>query len=108
MKLQKKKIEDQESSELSIDKDLPGYPAYPKSQDAYNKMKEETEIDPENITQNKQHLEYSDGEVQEEKDFFTNSIGSDLDVPGSELDDDAEDIGSEDEENNFYSLGDND
>ena len=31
----------------------------------------------------------------------------DLDVPGSELDDDNEDIGEEDEENNYYSQGDN-
>jgi hypothetical protein len=31
--------------------------------------------------------------------------GSDLDVPGSELDDDQEEKGSEDEENNSYSLG---
>ncbi len=30
---------------------------------------------------------------------------SDLDVPGSELDDENENIGSEDEENNYYSLG---
>lgn len=29
----------------------------------------------------------------------------DLDIPGTEDDDDMEDIGSEDEENNFYSLG---
>jgi len=28
-----------------------------------------------------------------------------LDIPGSELDDDVEEIGSEDEENNYYSLG---
>jgi hypothetical protein len=28
-----------------------------------------------------------------------------LDVPGSELDDDSEAIGEEDEENNYYSLG---
>ena len=28
-----------------------------------------------------------------------------LDIPGSELDDDMEDIGEEDEENNYYSLG---
>lgn len=34
--------------------------------------------------------------------------GDDLDVPGSELDDDQEDIGSEDEENNLYSLGSDD
>ncbi|WP_158861248.1 hypothetical protein [Lunatibacter salilacus] len=31
--------------------------------------------------------------------------GEDLDVPGSELDDEQEEIGSEDEENNLYSLG---
>lgn len=31
--------------------------------------------------------------------------GGDLDVPGSELDDVQERIGSEDEENNYYSLG---
>lgn len=32
-------------------------------------------------------------------------MGSDLDVPGSELDDAQEKIGSEDEENNYYSIG---
>ncbi len=31
--------------------------------------------------------------------------GDDLDVPGSEEDDINEDIGEEDEENNYYSLG---
>ena len=31
--------------------------------------------------------------------------GDELDVPGSELDDQEEKIGSEDEENNYYSLG---
>ena len=32
--------------------------------------------------------------------------GGDLDVPGAELDNADEKIGSEDEENNSYSLGD--
>lgn len=32
-------------------------------------------------------------------------IGEDLDIPGAELDDAQEAIGSEDEENNYYSLG---
>ena len=31
--------------------------------------------------------------------------GEDLDIPGAELDDNQEEIGSEDEENNYYSLG---
>lgn len=33
------------------------------------------------------------------------ATGDDLDIPGSELDDDNEAIGEEDEENNYYSLG---
>ncbi len=32
-------------------------------------------------------------------------MGSDLDVPGSGLDDAQEKIGSEDEENKYYSIG---
>jgi hypothetical protein len=31
--------------------------------------------------------------------------GADLDVPGSELDNQQENVGSEDEENNYYSIG---
>lgn len=38
---------------------------------------------------------------EEERDM----AGEDLVVPGAELDDDSERIGSEDEENNLYSLG---
>jgi len=33
---------------------------------------------------------------------------SELDVPGADLDDDMEEIGAEDEENNYYSLGSDD
>lgn len=41
-----------------------------------------------------------DGENQE-------SMAMDLDVPGSDLDNQQEKIGSEDEENNYYSTSDN-
>ncbi len=41
-------------------------------------------------------------EKMNQKDIVT---GRELDVPGSELDDAMEDTGSEDEENNYYSLG---
>ena len=67
---------------------LPGYPTYPASEDLYAQGKEEKEIDPEVISKNK-----DDESVDN------------LDVPGSELDDNQEEIGSEDEENNYYSLG---
>jgi hypothetical protein len=32
-------------------------------------------------------------------------VGCGFDIPGSELDDKQEEIGSEDEENNYYSIG---
>jgi hypothetical protein len=70
---------------------LTGYPAYPESEDIYNNYLEEKEINPEEILKTKE----SNDEFQ----------GDDLDIPGSELDDDMENIGSEDEENNYYSLG---
>ena len=40
-----------------------------------------------------------------EKVFDEDMSGSDLDIPGGELDDLNEEIGEEDEENNYYSLG---
>ncbi|SFQ33970.1 hypothetical protein [Parafilimonas terrae] len=45
-----------------------------------------------------------DGEDLNEGEDFS---GDDLDIPGEDLDDAEEDIGEEDEENNAYSLGDN-
>ncbi|MFY7732986.1 MAG: hypothetical protein ACOVSR_05845 [Bacteroidia bacterium] len=76
---------------------------YPPSDDVYNNLVEETNIDPEDITKNKRMVEEA-GEWNE-KDFDEDMAGDDLDVPGSELDDEQEDIGNEDEENNYYSLG---
>lgn len=81
------------------------YPAnvnYPPSEDIYNMGKEETEIDPEDITRKKTPVD--EGKFNE-KNFNQDKSGSDLDIPGSELDDDQEAIGSEDEENNGYSIG---
>ncbi len=84
--------------------DFPGYPLYPASQDIYNQY-EETDIDPENISKKKKSITNDPTNILNESDFDDDYTGSDLDVPGSELDDDQEDIGSEDEENNYYSLG---
>ncbi len=69
---------------------LPGYPTYPESEDFYSQEKEEKEIDPEETAKLKGVITSDDG----------------LDVPGSELDDEAEKTGDEDEENNYYSLSD--
>lgn len=46
-----------------------------------------------------------DGEPLNEASFGEDISGNDLDIPGSELDDDTEMLGEEDEENNAYSLG---
>jgi len=81
---------------------LPGYLSYDNSEDIYNQAKEEREIDPEQILLKKENEAYGS---TNEKDFLEDTSGDDLDVPGSELDDNQEKIGSEDEENNYYSLG---
>lgn len=80
-----------------------GYPLYPASEDIYNKCKEESDINPEDISKTKDSLE--DFGINNEKGFYDDVSGRDLDIPGSELDDEQENIGSEDEENNHYSLG---
>lgn len=81
---------------------LPGYPTYPESEDIYSQAKEEEEINPEEITTNKENDETGENN---RKDFEEDVTGDDLDIPGSELDDNEEEYGSEDEENNLYSLG---
>jgi hypothetical protein len=85
--------------------DLPGYPLYPVSDDIFNKSKEEGNINPEDISKTKESSDNSKAGKSNEKDFVEDQSGSDLDVPGSELDDEQEKNGSEDEENNYYSLG---
>ncbi len=76
---------------------------YPPSDDIYKKGHQEMEIDPNDLSKHKTPNE-EDG-LFNEKDFYNDMYGDDLDVPGSELDDQQESVGSEDEENNYYSLG---
>ena len=83
--------------------EFPGYPIYPSSDDIFNKYQEEKDVNPEDISETKDlnakatspYLRDSNNELS----------GNNLDVPGSELDDEMEEIGSEDEENNYYSIG---
>jgi hypothetical protein len=75
-----------EKPELSTT-EMPGYPLYPKEEDIFSKLKKV-------------------GLEEAEKDTSNKKIKTEeMDVPGSELDDEQENIGSEDEENNYYSLG---
>ncbi|MBI1225725.1 MAG: hypothetical protein GC192_10860 [Bacteroidetes bacterium] len=82
---------------------LEGYPLYPPSEDIYKQSHKEADISPDNFaTKQNPNVKPS---APNEKDFRDDVSGSDLDVPGSELDDQMEQIGSEDEENNYYSIG---
>ena len=82
---------------------FPDYPLYPPEDDIYHQYKEEKEINPEYTSGVKRPNERL-GELNE-KDFDEDFSGDDLDIPGSELDDEQELTGNEDEENNYYSLG---
>ena len=136
------------------DKDFPGYPHYPASEDIMNQKDiEKVNVDVENLsrsnTQTSSALpdasvktpaadetppavgdmddddisratETGGGEAdvtpddlvalgEQDSDFGRReqlqTSGDDLDVPGAEDDDPNEEIGEEDEENNYYSLG---
>ncbi len=79
-----------------------GYPSYLETEDIYQKGIREANTDPEEGSIKKSTGIHG---KQNEKSFQEDMSGSDLDVPGAELDDADEAIGSEDEENNHYSLG---
>ena len=79
-----------------------GYPLYPVSEDIYQQSKEEVNIDPEDSTGLK---EPNEPEKQNEKKGEEDASGTEPHIPGSSLDEADKITGSEDEENNHYSLG---
>jgi len=88
-----------------LDEKLAGYPVSPPEDDIYNKYQEVKDVNPEDISKLKDPNDVINTDPNNEKDFGDDESGDDLDVPGSELDDEQETVGSEDEENNYYSLG---
>ncbi len=80
-----------------------GYPLYPPSEDVYSQYEREGSS---KIITNDSNRPFDD-RLQEDTqaDYDENLPDYDLDIPGSELDNDQEFIGSEDEENNYYSIG---
>lgn len=82
---------------------FPGYPLYPASDDIYQRDQLESNVKPNDTSKTKVPNEKVG--MRNEKGFCDDKSGDDLDVPGSELDDQMESVGSEDEENNYYSLG---
>jgi hypothetical protein len=105
----KKHIEKINNSLRSPDTDekenLQGYPLYPHSEDIYIKYHKGKDLNNDDVSIINESNKKSGAGRRNEKDFSEDMSGNDLDIPGSELDDDSESIGSEDEENNYYSLG---
>ena len=111
--------------------EFPGYPKYPETDDIMNRGERVLLSDastesasslelqnglPEENTEEKSNPPRKPDPFDPEKDHKSDDLkdriypvdfsGKDLDVPGSELDDEAEKTGSEDEENNLYSNAD--
>jgi|WetSurMetagenome_2_1015567.scaffolds.fasta_scaffold05107_2 hypothetical protein len=83
---------------------LQGYPKYPDGDDIYKKYLKDSSDPDAGIINVVSNGKYS-VRTGKEKGFIEDFPGSDLDIPGSELDDYQELDGNEDEENNYYSLG---
>jgi len=84
---------------------LRGYPLYSAGEDFYSKYQEDKDVDPDNISITEDSAENEEISTICVSDSENPASVGNLDVPGSELDDEQEEIGSEDEENNYYSLG---
>jgi hypothetical protein len=120
-----KALEQEQNKE---DKKFPGYPHYPKSEDAMARDEDSDFVGPDDELEQGtfrpkadkdiydpelEIVEGTEADVTEEdleeleRDGLQdrNFHPDDIDVPGSDLDNDMEEIGEEDEENNYYSLG---
>lgn len=91
-------------SEEELNEQFPDYPLYPPDEDIYSIYKKEEEVDIEHPYAGKSSVDKTRPLTVKEKEE-DDYIADDLDIPGAELDDEQEFIGSEDEENNYYSLG---
>jgi hypothetical protein len=104
-----KKVQKTDPAEPMPDNDandnLSEYPLYPGSEDIYNKYKKEENIDPEDISKSKNTDKSDNAPAGIGEESNDDQFGRSLDVPGSELDDEQENVGNEDEENNYYSIG---
>ena len=100
-----KNAEKNNSKEPNDESNVPDFLNYPSSEDIYRQGQKEEDIDPSDPTKMKQTADVESSTDPKELDFNSTQTGKDLDIPGAELDDDMENVGSEDEENNYYSIG---
>lgn len=93
----------EDPSEENVNDVFPDYPLYPPEEDIYSNYTKEGEVDLEHPYTQKNLAD--NNKPSNLKEMENEISGEDLDIPGAELDDEQEFIGSEDEENNYYSLG---
>ncbi|MBV8254661.1 MAG: hypothetical protein JO154_18820 [Chitinophaga sp.] len=109
------KQDDNPKGKKKKEEEFPGYPAYPSNEDIMSGSNRENEVDldMDDITRSFRHnseLPSKRGKNpsksdEQEENWKQDKVGDDLDIPGSDLDDEEERVGSEDEENNIYSIG---
>lgn len=106
--MRKSVIKNRRAASVSVSKAdaYPAYPTYADEEDIYRQGQKE-DIEPEHVAELRNPKRKVSGIRKKAVSRYHDDDVSDeyLDIPGSELDDDQEDIGSEDEENNYYSLG---
>ncbi len=90
------------AKDAAADLKFSGYPTYPASEDIYNQGTNHLSID---SSLAERSIASTTTGALNEKDFEEDKSGADLDIPGTELDDPQEQVGNEDEENNYYSIG---
>ncbi|MVT07138.1 hypothetical protein [Chitinophaga tropicalis] len=96
----KRKAPSQKEAEKKRNKTFPGYPSHPAREDITYQGEQEN-LDMEKITRSSR----INNELVRREGVNPTEFDDGLDIPGSELDDEQEMTGMEDEENNYYSLG---
>ena len=122
------KREVENSQDEKTDQDFPGYPHYPAKEDIMDQRTGSHRVDAnleelgtgpnasgvnqrflathhENQRNNPGKKDTRNEETGIPQNVSNEDLNTNLDIPGSELDDENEAIGEEDEENNYYSLG---
>lgn len=103
--MSKKKLQIIKTANAELKENLPADLSYPVSEDIFTVGEKENNVDMENISEGERMNEIIKYGKDNEKDIADNLPGQDLDIPGADLDDQDEAVGSEDEENNYYSIG---
>ena len=85
--------------------EFPGYPAYQACDDIYIRGSKMKNMNPEDIHSYKYLYGPIIGKKTHKEKLNNDERFENLDVPGADFDDADENVGKEDEENSYYSLG---